>query len=227
MVIEQARLRLGLTMRTAGAPDYHEPRDALAREWAGFMAFALPEALWMPLPNLGHAAAGYARDWRLDGLVLTGGGDVGDSGLRDQTETALLGHFIGAELPIFGVCRGLQMIQRHFGGEVEPCARERHLATRHQVKFVRDLGPEEIEGRAAEVNSFHGFGVRGGAVQAPLVPFAVTDDGWVEGITSPDGSILAVMWHPERERPHRDLDRTLVRGLFGLDAGESGLRRAS
>jgi len=214
-------------MRTAGAPDYDEPRDALAREWAGFMAFALPEALWMPLPNLGEAAAGYARDWRLEGLVLTGGDDLGDCHLRDQTESALLGHALDSGLPVFGVCRGLQMILRHFGGALEPCARERHVATRHRVKFRSGLGALAIQGGEAEVNSFHGFGVPSGAVKAPLAVFAESDEGWAEGLFCPGRPLAAVMWHPERERPYRDLDRKLARALFGLAEDRAGWRRAS
>jgi putative glutamine amidotransferase len=220
MASERARLRLGLTMRTAGAPDYHEPRDALARDWAGFMAFALP-------PNLGEAAVDQARDWRLDGLVLTGGDDLGDSQLRDQTETALLDHALASGLPVFGVCRGLQMIQRHFGGNLEPCSRERHVATRHRVTFRSDLGYVPIRERQAEVNSFHGFGVPSGAVKPPLAVFAESDEGWAEGLFCPGRPLAAVMWHPERERPYRDLDRKLVRALFGLAEDQAGWRRAS
>ena len=69
----------------------------------------------------------HARPLRL----LTGGEDPGTSPPRDDTERALLDWAIGDRLPVFGVCRGLQFVQRYFGGELVACDRERHVARRH------------------------------------------------------------------------------------------------
>lgn len=209
--------RLGLTMRTVAAPDTGEDRDALAHDWAAFLARAVPEATWMPIPNLGVEAPAAARSWGLEGLILSGGNDIGASPLRDQTERALLDYFIAAGRPVFGVCRGLQMLQSYFGGALEPCAREDHVATRHTVDFVAACNGLALGGRSVEVNSFHGFGIPTPALRPPLRALAGTADGWTEACDWPGRSVMGVMWHPEREQPTRDLDRTLLRHTFGLD----------
>jgi gamma-glutamyl-gamma-aminobutyrate hydrolase PuuD len=113
--------RIGLTMRVVTAEGYTEERDALAWDWHRFLASAFPDACWLSIPNLGNRVDDYIREWRIDGLILTGGNDLGSAPLRDMTERALLGYALENSIPTFGVCRGLQVIQHHFGGAIRPC----------------------------------------------------------------------------------------------------------
>ena len=46
-------LRIGVSMRVTKAVDYYEKRDALSQDWQIFISEYLPEAISMPLPNLG------------------------------------------------------------------------------------------------------------------------------------------------------------------------------
>ena len=48
-----------------------------------------------------------------------------------------------------------------------------------------------------------------------------SSDGWVEAAIETDRPVVAVMWHPEREDPIRDLDRQLVRRVFAYDTAAS------
>ena len=95
--------RIGITMRMVDAEGYNEPRDALAQDWGAFMGQVLPEALWMPVPNMGKDIIRYFSDWNLDGLILSGGNDLGSEVLRDLTEEALLQHALSRSLPVLGV----------------------------------------------------------------------------------------------------------------------------
>src|SRR5947207_15010571 len=104
-------LRVGLTMREVHPEGYDEPRDALARVWATFLQTALPDAVWLPVPNLGPAAAPrFCDQWGINALILTGGEDIGVSPARDATERGLWRHFMRNDRPILGVCRGLQLM---------------------------------------------------------------------------------------------------------------------
>lgn len=212
-----SELRVGLTMREAQAKDYDEPRDALARAWSAFMQAALPEAAWLPVPNLGPAGApAFCDRWGINALILTGGEDVGVSPVRDATERALLQHFVRNEQPILGVCRGLQLMWLELGGQTE--ARAGHVAVRHRVRCVRDA-PLGIDAGAREVNSFHGISLRepAAAMRDPIVVFARADDGSAEGVRFGDGPLAGVMWHPEREQAPSAADVALIRSLFGLE----------
>jgi|KBSSwiStaDraftv2_1062776.scaffolds.fasta_scaffold117677_2 putative glutamine amidotransferase len=206
--------RIGLTMRVTSSESYDEPRDALAQNWAAFMAAALPEAIWLPLPNLGPRIVDFVRVWQLDGFILTGGNDVGKCPSRDETESALLNLALERRAPVLGVCRGLQFIQCHFGGPIANCAREIHVGKRHPVTLTRAGGRWPLGSGVREVNSFHGQTAPARQLAPPLELLAASDDGCAEAFAHSDARVVAVQWHPERCVPCDPADRTLIRQLF-------------
>ena len=212
-------LRVGLTMREIQADGYDEPRDALARVWGKFLESAVPEAAWLPVPNLGAASAPLFCDrWGINALILTGGEDLGVSPVRDETERALWQHFVRSDRPILGVCRGLQLLWSALGGEVE--RRPGHVAVRHLVRFANDAALN-LQDSVAQVNSFHGLSLSesDGAIRQRVRVFARADDGSVEGVRVCDGRSVGIMWHPEREETASATDIALIRTLFGLQHG--------
>ncbi|MBB5515637.1 putative glutamine amidotransferase [Rubricella aquisinus] len=197
---DRAPYRIGLTMRQVSAPGYEEPRDALAQDWAGFMAAALPGTPWMPLPNLGaERITAYCTNWGINGLLLTGGDDPGATPLRDETERALL-DWAGVEgHPVLGICRGMQMMAIWAGASLTGVAG--HVATRHAVT-----------GRDGTVNSYHASSITG-----PIPgfrPAAVAEDGTVEAIAAEGRAMSGIMWHPEREARPDPQDIALFRKVF-------------
>lgn len=199
-MVDKAPLRLGLTMRQVPAPGYIEPRDALAQNWGVFMNAALPGVQWMPLPNLGaERIAEHCVGWGINALVLTGGDDLGDTPMRDNTEMGLLNWARDAGHPVLGVCRGLQIMGVWAGGTLMPVTG--HVATRH-----------EITGRDISVNSYHRQ-----ALSSPVLgftPTATAPDGTIEAMTAQRGAMHAIMWHPERESTPDPADITLFRKVF-------------
>lgn len=195
------RRRIGLTMRVVDAVGYVEPRDALAQDWPRFMRAALPDADWMFLPNLGDGILPYCEAWGIDGLILTGGEDVGKSPSRDATERALLSWAARASVPLLAVCRGLQLLATEAGVPLH--AIEDHVATRHEVKGTLP---------AQEVNSYH------------VLAFSQCPQGYEVLATAPDGSIEAIrhrklpwqgwMWHPEREDEYSQADIAAIAEIF-------------
>jgi N5-(cytidine 5'-diphosphoramidyl)-L-glutamine hydrolase len=204
-------LRLGITMREAAADGYYEPRDALARDWARYMTQALPDAAWLPIPNLGEDAVEFCERWRIDGLILSGGEDPGAAPARDATEQALLRSFIAAGRPILAVCRGLQMLWTHFGGELVSV--EGHVATHHEVQLLSPEWQRRMGTNRLTVNSFHAKGLLG-ATPPELAVLATTDNESIEAIWRPQAQVVGVMWHPERESPVTAFDRALARWVF-------------
>lgn len=194
-------LRIGVTMRVIEAQGYHEPRDALAQDWASFLSVALPNAAWLPLPNLGaNGIRIYCEKWGINRLILTGGEDIGVSAIRDETEQGLLIWAKERAVPVLGICRGMQMMAVWSGVALKPV--KGHVRTRHilQGDFVH------------EVNSFHNYGLaecpRGFAVSAR------DEDGEIEAICSSALHWEGWMWHPEREKPIHSADIDRLRRLF-------------
>jgi gamma-glutamyl-gamma-aminobutyrate hydrolase PuuD len=206
--------RIGVTTRVLEDSGCPEPRDALAHDWADYMAFVLPGVNWMPVPNLGSAVLEFADGWQLDGLILSGGNDIGQSSLRDTTEKLLLERFTAAGWPVLGICRGLQLLQTSLGGKLEKCDAATHVSQRHEVNIAEDPSGGHWGGKRM-VNSYHRFGIRVPELQAPLQALALTHDGWVEAARLENSAVLGLMWHPERDAPYSLRDREMIQWLFG------------
>lgn len=194
-------LRIGVTMRILQADGYDEPRDALAGIWASFLNKALPKALWMPLPNVGKDSINaYCEQWGINRLILSGGEDFGVSPARDKTEHQLLVWAEERQVPVLGVCRGMQMMAAHHGVDLK--AVDGHVRQRHvlQGEFTH------------EVNSYHRYSL----LRCPqdYVVTAYAEDGEIEAIKHNALPWEGWMWHPEREVPFNPIDINRLKALF-------------
>jgi putative glutamine amidotransferase len=164
----------------------------------------------------------------LDGLVLHGGADVwpgsygeepvrpewsGDR-IRDAYEIALVRAFEAAGKPVFGICRGLQLINVAHGGTLyQDIATQKPQALVHRDAAAYDLNFHHVEivpgsrleqllgERRHKINSVHHQGIKdlapGFAVEA-ISP----DDQVIEAIRHQGRAwVAAVQWHPEFHRP--------------------------
>lgn len=161
----------------------------------------------------------------LDGLVLQGGNDVapatygesplspawGGDAIRDQYEMELIHAFVQAGKPVFGICRGLQMLNVAFGGTLWQDIKTQLPNALEHVKhamYERNVHPVEIvpgtrlaslypSNHRGLINSIHHQGIRD---LAPgfVVEARCPDDGMIEAIrrTGP-GFVAGVQWHPE------------------------------
>ncbi len=179
----------------------------------------------------------------LDGLVLSGGGDVdpvyfGEEPLpgcgeispeRDKFELELARRALSRGLPVLGICRGIQVMNIAAGGDiyqdiltqVPGCLKHQQKAPRwsptHEVIIEENTRLAGIfKAGALRVNSFHHQAVRRPA--PGFVVSARSRDGIIEALESSGrGFALGVQWHPETmwERDERFLN--LFKAL--VDAG--------
>jgi putative glutamine amidotransferase len=165
---------------------------------------------------------------KLDGLLLTGGGDVDPArykaaphpkteppdAARDGFELELVRLALEGDVPILGVCRGMQIMNVAAGGTLIqdiPSEVNRPLghqidnplyAIAHEVWVARDsaLGAamkEELgDGEVLQVNSRHHQAIE---QMAPDFKVSATaPDGVIEAIERPASRFcVAVQWHPE------------------------------
>jgi putative glutamine amidotransferase len=163
---------------------------------------------------------------RLDGVVLPGGGDIDPKywgedihptvyGLdpeRDQTEMTLARWAVAEDRPLFGICRGHQVVNVALGGSLIQDIPSQYTSElthnnflpipRSHRSHVVGVKPESrlahITGlsNAAPVNSIHHQAVREAA--AGMVAVAYSPDGLIEATEMPDKRfVLTVQWHPE------------------------------
>ncbi len=188
-------------MRTVAADGYDEPRDALAQLWPQFLAAALPNADWLFVPSLGAMeTSAYCERWGINGLILTGGEDVGTSPLRDRSEHALLVWAAEKSLPLLGVCRGMQLMSTASGAGLSRVSG--HVAVRHCLHGDYDW----------EVNSYHTATLA--EVPKQYRVLAKAPDGSIEAIRHDTLPWEGWMWHPEREAPYSSNDICEIRRMF-------------
>lgn len=159
----------------------------------------------------------------VDALILSGGGDINPLYLgeepirelssinpaRDNQELLLVRLAANRQIPILGICRGIQVMTAALGGKLyqdiykEAGATlkhsqdtERHTAT-HSVRIASSSKLSKIFGATnLYVNSFHHQTVREAAPGFAVT--AVSPDGLIEAVESIHGkSMLGVQWHPE------------------------------
>jgi N5-(cytidine 5'-diphosphoramidyl)-L-glutamine hydrolase len=195
--------KVAITQRVTIVPDYGERRDCLDQAWPRFLAAC--GLMPVIVPNNPQLALALCRGEELGGLVLTGGNDLadlgGDAPERDATEHGLVDMAESRGLPVFGVCRGMQVMQQRSGIQLRRI--EGHV-TRHQVISV--------DGKPTAVNSYHHFGAL--ESRPPLAVWAVADDGVVKAVRHSTYPALGIMWHPERMDPFAAADIALFRDFF-------------
>ncbi|MDP6416335.1 MAG: gamma-glutamyl-gamma-aminobutyrate hydrolase family protein, partial [Gammaproteobacteria bacterium] len=140
---------------------------------------------------------------------------------RDITEHAMIEHAVRERLPLLGVCRGMQMLNTYFGGQIVRdvsaiCGHpEAHVAVSHTVDFIDAKYQRQFGTSIAQTNSFHRQAVTSSTLAAELRPFAVARDGIVEGIYHPELPIVGIQWHPERAKSPVKVDRILIDNWLG------------
>lgn len=204
-----------LSQRLLAHEAHAEVRDCLDVRWASLLGAA--GLVPIPAPS-GVDTAVLLELVRPAGVLLTGGNDLGSiSGApldraRDQLELALLALARQAGLPVFGVCRGAQLLAWEAGARIVPLVG--HVRTTHALSVEGDGHACRQLAALGRVNSYHGFGV----TEVPAETHAVlarSEDGVVEAFGNRgSGRELGIMWHPERYDTPRAPEVALLRRHF-------------
>lgn len=203
----------------------HKTLTYFEREMSRYLA--RPDVQPIMIPDLeGEAMAGFLRD--LDALVVQGGADMapesygeepiengrwrGDK-YRDEYELALIDYFIKRGKPVFGICRGFQVLNVYFGGTLyQDLATQRPESIKHRDAVEYDQLSHEVEltkgtwldalhtnDPSRRVNSVHHQGVKELGKDLQVLA-TCKEDGLIEAfanVGNDAGNVIAVQWHPE------------------------------
>ncbi len=161
----------------------------------------------IPINNIPKKTRIFLKSTDPDGVILTGGNDLakygGNAPERDETEEILIGYAMEKNIPLYGFCRGMQMIADYFGARLKKV--ENHVAVKHVLE-----GNHMWNGR--RVNSYHNMAVDN--VTENLIVEARAQDGVIEAFKIKNRKIYGTMWHPERENPYDIADIAFIKKLF-------------
>jgi putative glutamine amidotransferase len=188
---------------------------------------------------------------RVDGICLPGGPDLQPSAYGeephpqlgpteprvDAVELALVRAADRRNLPILGICRGMQLLNVARGGtlhqhlpdvvgdRLEHRQPEHGSATTHHVETAPHSRLRAIlGGPKLQVNSFHHQAVR--TLGDDLTATAWAEDGTIEAIEEPgERLVLGVQWHAEGLQAHDPLFELLVAAASGADVAVAAPRR--
>lgn len=158
----------------------------------------------------------YAKEY--DALLLTGGVDVHPSlygepvngsvnmdTQRDAAELALTEAFLADGKPIFGICRGQQLLNVYFGGSlyqhigqadahISPLAKEYPA---HEAEAIPGSICHRLYGERFSINSHHHQAIKELAPSLRATMFA-SGGAIIEAIEHESLPVFAVQWHPEK-----------------------------
>ncbi len=177
-----------------------------------------------------------------DGFLLTGGHDVDPAiygeiacdrcGVanreRDLLEHEIFNYAMQYDIPLLGVCRGIQFINAICGGTLYQDLPTEHLSVGdsgyinhqmdapydrpwHRVNIISETPLSTMVKRESlMVNSYHHQAIK--SLAPSLCAMALSDDGLVEAIYHPNKRFIqAVQWHPELNYQCEDSSRLLMR----------------
>jgi putative glutamine amidotransferase len=182
----------------------------------------------------------------LDGLILAGGSDIDPASYgakphpetkntwpeRDRFEIALGTRALERDLPLLGICRGMEMLNVIQGGTLNQhlgLELHRHTPgafTDHRVELEPgSLAARVVGADRTEVKSAHHQGVE--EIGEGVVVTGHADDGVVEAIELPDRSYaVGVLWHPEEDERSRVIGSLVNEARERMRAGAPRLREA-
>lgn len=178
---------------------------------------------------------------RCGALLLPGGADLnpalygqantasrGIDDSRDRDELTLVRRFFSSGRPVLGICRGHQVLNVAFGGDLiqdvaEPARHVDRGEAGDNVHAVRACHPflQALYGDAFSVNSAHHQAA--GRLGRGLLASCVSPDGVNEGIIHENGRVIGVQFHPERmgfqhRRPDTVDGEAIFRAFLALAA---------
>jgi len=195
--------KIGISLRVGTIEKYNEKRDQISQEWTVF----LQKLGLMPIliPNNLSDVKEFIKLLELDGIILSGGDNIGDFPERDETEKNILEIAIDNSIPILGICRGMQRINDFFGGSVLEKNDKEHVNNNHSINLTNEFLISEE--KSIIVNSYHNNIIKSNIMGKNLIAFAKHEnDETVEGFTHLNYPIKGVMWHPERMQDENSIN---------------------
>jgi 3'(2'),5'-bisphosphate nucleotidase len=208
--------KIAITQRLVTNDSYFEVRECLDINYSklisacGYMPIVLPYEVEFKY---------YFENIDIEGVLLTGGNDLNScsqndlSQKRDTFEKKLLTYCIKNKIPVFGICRGMQVIAEFFGSSFKRI--ENQVNIRHDLQVNQSAIYKDCLKLLETVNSYHNFSIDN--IGDNLIVSATDTNGIIKAIEHKNIKIFAQMWHSEREKNFNQSELNLIKKFFSFD----------
>lgn len=192
-----------VTQRVEIIKQYNEIRDCLDQKWIDLLLECnlLPIAVQNNIEQIELML----KEVNPDGILLTGGNDLckygGNAEERDRVEYHLIKYAINNNIPLLGVCRGMQIILDYFN-----CNFKKVIGHVNIEHIIKNGETEKL------VNSYHNFATLECGQDIDVI--YKSKDGVIEEIKHNKYEIYGIMYHPERYESFRRDDIKLIKSVF-------------
>ena len=194
---------IGITQRIDNYPSREELREAL--DYRLPLIFNQLNLVCVPISAYSSKESLTQLFQLFGGFVLSGGNNIGEYPERDKLENFILEYSSTRNIPVLGICRGMQFILNY--EKFSLVKFKNHINVKHEIYFVDNKS-------SLEVNSFHNFGVLHSSIRDPVKSLAYSKDNCSEYIKHKIYPWTGIMWHPEREKKLSDFDYSLINTIF-------------
>ena len=214
------KIAIALTCREIKLKRQNEIFDSVDQNWFSFFKkcnFELKLYL-----NNDQNLKKFIQKNNIQGFVLSGGGPItkniglkikkfeGLNANRDIIETKIFNYCYKQNLPLLGVCRGMEVINILLKGKIKKL-----LNHRNKIHKLKPVYPEYKRAYSIDkyVNSYHDFGIIKETLSKELIPIYYSGKS-IEMCLSKRKKIMGIMWHPERNKKFSINDIKLFKNFF-------------
>ena len=177
--------------------------DFIDHYWLKY--FELKNYRFFQIPNSIKLSKNYLKNFgEIDLIILQGGNDIFSKEkyiqIRREVEINLIKFGINKKIPILGICRGMQILNYFFGGNLNKI--KGHMKVKHKVYLKNKF----FNKKDLNVNSFHNYGIKKNSLSKHFEIYAIDKDQNIEMFKHKKKSIYGIMWHPERENDYKNLN---------------------
>tara|TARA_B100002051_G_scaffold232259_1_gene230864 strand:- start:165 stop:770 length:606 start_codon:yes stop_codon:yes gene_type:complete len=180
--------------------------DFVDHYWINY--FKLKKKTFFSVPNIKSFKISSLKN-EIKLIILPGGNNLFSkdkiSKTRLKVEFDLIKYALKKNVPILGICRGMQVINFFFKGSQKRI--RGHMRTRHKIFFKNKI----FNKKKINVNSFHNFGIPHKKMSTKLEVIALDKDDNVEIFKHKKKKIYGFMWHPERNKSYKQLEIIMKR----------------